>query len=175
MALKALHPVPKEVIGNGWDLVASEGGRSTRGLQASVTLCNGTAQACRTLAMGNATEQQAVAADFAGIGGLEASAVLHALVKLGVAVEGVLRQMDTTGAQEGQSQATRLVTLATAAGAALFHSPEGDAYATIDVEGHHETWPLKVKGFRRWLARLYYNECDKAPGSQAIQDALGVL
>src|SRR5262249_50192947 len=71
--------------------------------------------------------------------------------------------------------ATRLVTLATDAGVELFHTPEGDAYATIDVEGHKEIWPLKVKSFRRWLARLCHEEEGKAPGSQAIQDALGVL
>src|SRR5262249_9184513 len=34
---------------------------------------------------------------------------------------------------------------------------------------------LKVKGFRRWLARLFYEAHDKAPGAQAVQDALGVL
>src|SRR5262245_43306699 len=61
------------------------------------------------------------------------------------------------------------------AGADLFHSPEGDAYASILDERQTETWLLKVKGFRRWLARLFYEEGGKAPGSQAIQDALGVL
>jgi hypothetical protein len=67
------------------------------------------------------------------------------------------------------------VALATDAGVELFHTPEGDPYATIEVDGHKETWPLKVKGFRCWLARLFYQEEDKAPGAQAVQDALGVL
>jgi hypothetical protein len=140
-----------------------------------VTLFNGTAQACRTLAVGDAAEQQAVAADFAGIVGLEASAVTHALVTLAAAVEYALRQMEAQGAAEDESQATCLVGLARTAGAVLFHTPDGEAYASILVEGHTETWPLKVKAFRRWLARLFYEEYDKAPGSQAIQDALGVL
>jgi hypothetical protein len=34
---------------------------------------------------------------------------------------------------------------------------------------------VKAKPFRRWLQRLYYTRHGKAPGSQAIQDAIGVL
>ena len=94
MALRPLNPAVTESLGNGWDLVASEGGRSSKGLRTSVTLFNGTAQACRTLAVGDPAEQQAVATEFAGIVGLEASAVTHALVQLAVAVEGILRQME---------------------------------------------------------------------------------
>jgi hypothetical protein len=175
MALKPLNPTVTESLGNGWDLVASEGGRSPKGLRASVMLFNGTAQACRTLAVGDPVEQQSVAAEFAGRVQLDIATVLHALVKLAAAVEGILRQMEAQGATEEESQATRLVALAHAAGATLFHTPDGEAYASIVVEGHTETWPLKVKSFRRWLARLFYAEYDKTPGSQAIQDALGVL
>lgn len=43
------------------------------------------------------------------------------------------------------------------------------------MAGHPETWPVKVKGFRRWLAWLLYQAEDKSPGSQAVQDAVGVL
>jgi hypothetical protein len=43
------------------------------------------------------------------------------------------------------------------------------------LEGHYETWPLCTKVFRRWLARQFYNQHEKTPNSQAIQDALGVL
>ena len=119
MALRPLNPAVTESLGNGWDLVASEGGRSSKGLRTSVTLFNGTAQACRTLAVGDPAEQQTVATEFAGIVGLEASAVTHALVQLAVAVEGLLRQMEAQGATEEESQATRLVGLARAAGADL--------------------------------------------------------
>ncbi len=176
MALRPLYPPLTEDLGGGWELIASEGGRSNHGLQTTVTLCNGTAQACQTLVVGDPAAQQALAAAFAGIAGVEASVVIQALMQLVVAVEGVLRQMDAQGqATAHPSQSTRLVTLATNAGVELFHTPESDAYATIEVDGHKETWPLKVKGFRRWLARLFYEEEDKAPGSQALQDALGVL
>jgi hypothetical protein len=96
------------------------------------------------------------------------------LLKLFGAVESTLRQM-TDQRDLHPSQATRLVDLALTTSIELFHTPDGEAYATIAVEGHRETWPLKVKAFRRWLARLFYQAEDKSPGSQAVQDALGVL
>jgi hypothetical protein len=40
--------------------------------------------------------------------------------------------------------------------AELFHAPDGTSYADLDINGHRETWPLKSKGFRRWIARRYY-------------------
>ena len=175
MALRALDPAPTEALGNGWELVAPEAGRSNQGLRATVTLFNGTPHACQTLVLGDPTAQQSLAATYAGVAGMAVSEVTKTLVQLAVAVEGILRQMDATGEAEGQSQATTLTALALGAGVELFHSPEGEAYATTDVEGHRETWLLKTKGFRRWLARLFYEEQHKAPGSQAIQDALGVL
>ena len=176
MALRSLDHAPTEALGNGWELVAPEAGRSNQGLRATVTLFNGTPHACQTLVLGDPIAQQALAATYAGVVGVAASDVTTALMKLTVAVEGTLRQMDADTQAEGHpSQATRLVTLAMGAGAELFHSPEGDAYATIAVEGHRETWSLKVRGFRRWLARLFYEEQRKTPGSQAIQDVLGVL
>jgi hypothetical protein len=73
------------------------------------------------------------------------------------------------------SQATVLVNLALEAGAELFHTPEGEAYATLPIDGRCETWPLRTKTVKRWLSRLYYVSTERAAGSQAIADALGVL
>ena len=73
------------------------------------------------------------------------------------------------------STATRLVKLAEADGAELFHTPEGEPFATVPIDGRRETWPLKTKTIRRWLARLYYLETEKAAGAQATADALAVL
>ncbi len=71
------------------------------------------------------------------------------------------------------SQATQLVKLASAA--ELFHSPDGVAFATLPVGDHGETWPVRSRGFRYWLARRFYESESRAPNSQALQDALGVL
>jgi hypothetical protein len=78
-----------------------------------------------------------------------------------------------SGRKGKQSQATLLVDLAEAA--VFFHTPDLDPYADVVVAGHRETWPLRTKGFRRWLAQTYYDSYGSAAGSQAVQDALGVL
>jgi hypothetical protein len=73
------------------------------------------------------------------------------------------------------SQATALVQLAEQTAAELFHTPAHEPYVTITVGDHRETWPVKAKPFRRWLSRLFYQRHGKAPGSQAVHDAIGVL
>jgi hypothetical protein len=75
--------------------------------------------------------------------------------------------------QPEPTQAQLLVELAS--DAELLHTPDGEAYATVAVDGHRETWPIKSKGFRQWILRKFHRRCGKPPGSQALQDALGVL
>ena len=60
-------------------------------------------------------------------------------------------------------------------GAELFHTPEGDAYAKVRVADHSETHLVRSKGFRRWLVRGFYEQFERPPGAQALQDALGLL
>lgn len=62
-----------------------------------------------------------------------------------------------------------------AAGAEFFHTPEGEAFASLTVGDHREIWPLKSRGCRRWLTRAFYQRCGRPPGAQAMQDALSVL
>jgi hypothetical protein len=76
-------------------------------------------------------------------------------------------------AKKMKSQATMLVEMGSAAG--LWHTPDGDAYATLNVAEHLENWPLRSRGFRRWLARRFYESQEAAPNSQAITDALATL
>jgi hypothetical protein len=76
----------------------------------------------------------------------------------------------------GPSQADALVELAGTV--ELFHTPGGhdsEGYATVKVHGHKETWAIGAKGFKRWLGKLFYDRFRKAPGSQALQDALTVI
>jgi hypothetical protein len=74
---------------------------------------------------------------------------------------------------ERKSQATVLIELANKA--EFFHTSEGEAYASVDINGHLETWPLKSRGFRDWLTRRFYEVESKSPSTQGFQDALGVL
>ena len=75
---------------------------------------------------------------------------------------------------ERKSQSTLLVELA--AVAELWHtSGQGVAHATLPVAGHLEHWPIRSLTFRRWLGRQFFEQHGKAPGSQALQDAMTVL
>jgi hypothetical protein len=82
---------------------------------------------------------------------------------------------DETGgfSDRAMKQADMLVALAEEAD--LFHSADRTAYADLMIEDHRETWPIRSKGFRQWLARQYYDAEEGAPGSTALQSALGVI
>ncbi len=89
------------------------------------------------------------------------------------------RQLHTRGTG-AISQAARLVSLINSligdtAGCELFHTPEGEAFTHIPVDGHKETLPLRSKAFRNFVARLFYQTERSVPGAQALQDALSVL
>ena len=80
------------------------------------------------------------------------------------------------GSDEGgrkRSQATILVGLA--ASAQLFHASDGTGFADITINGHRETWPIRSKGFKRWLLKRFLDGTERAPGSEALQSALNVL
>jgi hypothetical protein len=67
-----------------------------------------------------------------------------------------------------------LISLATGA-AELFHDRDGGCHADITVNGHRETWPIRSKGFKRWLTRRFFEQTGGAPNAEATQAALGVL
>jgi hypothetical protein len=59
--------------------------------------------------------------------------------------------------------------------AELFHAPGGTGFADLDINGHRETWPIRSKGFRRWLACRFFETTRGAPSSEALQSALNVI
>ena len=73
----------------------------------------------------------------------------------------------------GPSQANILVNLGQTA--ELFHAPDGTGFADLDVNDHRETWPVRSKGFRRWLTRRFFDEAGGAPSSEALQSALNLI
>ncbi len=72
-----------------------------------------------------------------------------------------------------KSQATVLVELGK--DIELFHTPDGEPCASVEIGAHRETWPLNKRGFRDWLMRRFYEAEGATPSAQALQDALGVL
>lgn len=98
----------------------------------------------------------------------------HEVDRIGDQAETVATKVESKAdAKVKASQATRLVELA--AGCELFHDADDEAFATIRIDGHRETWPLRIKRYKQWLSRQFYLSEGKAPGSQAVQDALTVL
>jgi hypothetical protein len=87
---------------------------------------------------------------------------------------GALPPADDANAPPRQSQADSLNSIALRR-AELFHAPDGTGYANIEVNGHRETWPIRSRGFRRWLCHAYYEQTAKAANSEAQQSALGVI
>jgi hypothetical protein len=76
-------------------------------------------------------------------------------------------------AGRGPTHADILINLAQSA--ELFRVPDGTGFADLDINGHRETWPIRTKGFRRWLARRFFEETRGAPSSEALQSALNVI
>jgi hypothetical protein len=74
-----------------------------------------------------------------------------------------------------ESAATVMVRLVVASGAELFHDADKVPYLTIDAGGRRETYRLRSKAARQWMARLYYLDQKKVPGGQAVADAAAVL
>src|SRR5262245_45129478 len=67
------------------------------------------------------------------------------------------------------------ILLELAADATLFHAPDETAYADVIVDGHRETWPVRSKGFRRWLTGRYHTITKGVPSTEPMQGVIGVL
>lgn len=75
--------------------------------------------------------------------------------------------------ERGKTQSARLVELA--ADADLYKTPEGEPFADVWREGHRETYAIRERGFRDWLAHRFYQAEGRAPSNNAMGDALSVL
>ncbi len=84
------------------------------------------------------------------------------------------KSSDEAGADQGnETQKDALIRLGS--GAKLWHDPDQQPFASFSIKGHIENHPLRSKPFKSWMVYLFYRETEKAPGSQAIEDALRVL
>ena len=91
------------------------------------------------------------------------------------ATEHSTRSAETASPKSSGDETQRDVLARLAGEADLFHAPDGTGFADIPVDGHRETWPVRSKGFRRWLIRRFYQATSGAPNAQAMQDALGLI
>ena len=89
------------------------------------------------------------------------------------ALDEALADENTDVSGRGPKQADILIELAQTA--ELFRSSDGSGFADLDINGHRETWPIRSKGFRRWLVRKFFETTQGAPSSEALQSALNVI
>lgn len=85
-------------------------------------------------------------------------------------------EQEPSGDQKDEQRVTaskRLIGLAS--DSHLFHTPEGECYAGIPVQGHIEVWPLRAREFRTWLTGRFFRAEGRAPSTQAMNDAIGTL
>jgi hypothetical protein len=57
----------------------------------------------------------------------------------------------------------------------LFHTSDSIAYADIPIKGRRETRSVRSKAFKQWLIHRYFEINGSAPGSEAVQTAIGWL
>jgi putative DNA primase/helicase len=57
----------------------------------------------------------------------------------------------------------------------LWHDADHTAYATIEIAGHGENWPLKSQAFKRWLANLSRLKTGQVLSSSTLDDVIRTL
>src|SRR6516164_1542069 len=91
------------------------------------------------------------------------------------ASERVAEDEQSAKAQQKKEKAADILIRLAGGAEELFHAPDGTGFAIIPVGDHLETWPVRSKGLKRWLAREFFTETSSAPNSDAIQSALNVI
>jgi len=77
--------------------------------------------------------------------------------------------------KEGKQKTKSTVLIEIANKHELFHDPTGEGYATISINGHKETWPIKSKVFKDHLADQYFMLTEAGVSRNIIADATDTL
>ncbi|NTU22480.1 hypothetical protein HPY28_19340 [Brevibacillus sp. HB1.2] len=59
--------------------------------------------------------------------------------------------------------------------ATFFRNDMEEAFAAVEINGHIERWKVKSRPFKLWLTKKFYEKTGKAPGTDAMNQALGVM
>jgi len=57
----------------------------------------------------------------------------------------------------------------------FMHTADERVYANILVDGHRELWPVRRRGFKRWLGQAFFEQQGKAPSTEALNSTLNTL
>ncbi len=77
--------------------------------------------------------------------------------------------------KQSKGQATRLVKSVVESGAELFHASDGEAYVTLDVNGHKETHRIRGKSFQGWLRKHGWEQKRTTISRDVLEQATGTL
>jgi hypothetical protein len=91
------------------------------------------------------------------------------------AIVGTVEAVEAGNSGDGEEQSQATMAANMAANWDLWHTPGGDAYATIPVGDHLETWPLKSQTFKRYVAKCFFDEQQKAMNSDALSAAINLM
>ena len=86
-----------------------------------------------------------------------------------------VEQGKSKGTEDRKSKATRAVGYVLAAGAELWHDPDGEAYADVPNDGVRQTIQVRTRAFRTWISGIFYEAEEAAIGGQGATDAVDVL
>ncbi len=75
--------------------------------------------------------------------------------------------------EEPESQSTIVAKLAEAWD--VWHTPGGDAFATVPLGDHVETWPIKSVTFKRYVAKQFFESEGIAINSEALSSGINLV
>lgn len=75
--------------------------------------------------------------------------------------------------EEKETQSDILIRLGSEA--KYFTNEIEEAFAEIEINGHTELWKIKSRTYKMWLTKRYYDETGKAPTTDAMNQAIGVM
>lgn len=52
---------------------------------------------------------------------------------------------------------------------------EDSYYATVNIDEHHENWPIRSSGFKHWLTKRYFDVHGDSPNSNAIDETINAI
>jgi hypothetical protein len=95
------------------------------------------------------------------------------LTRLAAEIDEKKPQVSDRHNHDVQSQATTAASMA--ADWDLWHTPSKEAYATLAVGDHKETWLVRSQTFKRFLCKQYFDEHGTAMNSDALSAAVNLL
>ena len=77
--------------------------------------------------------------------------------------------------EESKKESQADVLIGVSEDAEFFQNDLGEAFAAVTINGHKEVLKVKSKKFKMWLTKQFYDATKKAPTSDAMNQALGVM